>query len=97
MAGYSINVQDAMFTATAIQAEQDNLNSIMRDLALESEQLLTYWKGNTSAAYFAAKAQWDEGMKAMQDGMTRVHECLINNAASYQQTDDDVSQVFRRR
>lgn len=95
MAGFDIDTSFAQASASRLVSHQEELNTLLRGIEQEREELSTVFIGQTSTAYSAANAQWQSGQATMNAALAELATLLQQNANHYDTSDLDGASYFR--
>ena len=95
MAGFDIDTAFAQSSATRLINHQEELNTLLRAVEQEREELSSTFIGQTSTAYSAANQQWQQGQSTMNTALAELATLLRQNASHYETSDQDGASYFR--
>lgn len=94
MSGFIVDTAAAQSSAGRLLAHQEDLNTLLRGVEQERQELATIFIGQTSNAYTAANQQWQQGQTTMNAALEELATLLQRNAAHYDTSDTDGASFF---
>lgn len=95
MTAFDIDTSVAVASANRLIAHQEHLNTLLRGIEQEREQLSAVFIGQTSNAYSAANVQWQQGQTTMNAALLDLANLLTQSARHYDASDLDGASYFR--
>jgi WXG100 family type VII secretion target len=93
--GFNIDTAFAQSSANRLITHQEELNTLLRNIEQEREELSAVFIGQTSNAYSVANQQWQQGQNTMNAALHELATLLQRNAQHYDTSDLDGASFFR--